>query len=146
MPIDLKCQCGRELYLRDELAGKLIRCPDCQRTLTVPYAIRPVILEEAPPEFGPAQTPSYDPLRDRSEEAKPLEPAPVSRPVPRRPPGLPGNRGVNASKVVGGLAMILAGGVLIAVGGAPCGHIRYILLVIGIITFIRGLLGSRDDD
>jgi hypothetical protein len=65
---------------------------------------------------------------------------------PPRTPGPAGGRGTNASKVVGGLAMVLAGGVMIAVGPKDCNHIKYILLVIGIITFIRGLLGSRDDD
>jgi len=144
MPIEMMCACGRDLYLRDELAGKQIRCPDCQRTLTVPFAIRPVMLEEAPEAHGGQKTaPEYDPLSDRSDEPKPQPPAP--RPMPPRAPG-PGGRGANASKVVGGLAMILAGGVLIAVGGKDCNHIKYILLVIGIITFIRGLLGSRDDD
>lgn len=144
MPIELTCECGRDLYLRDELAGKQIRCPDCQRTLTVPYAIRPVVLEEAAPESAAAPAPPYDPLRDRSEEPKPPPPAP--RPLPPRAPTPAGAGGANASKVVGGLAMILAGGVLIAVGGRDCNHVKYILLVIGIITFIRGLLGSRDDD
>ena len=142
MPIEFTCECGRDLYLRDELAGKQVRCPDCRRTLTVPYAIRPVVLEEAPPELlaAPVQAPGYDALGDRSEEPRPTQPP--LRPLPPRPAG----GGVNPSKVIGGLAMMLAGGVLIAVGGAPCGHVRYILLVIGFITFIRGLLGSRDDD
>src|SRR5438045_4316554 len=125
MPIELTCQCGRDLYLRDELAGKQVRCPDCLRTLTVPYAIRPVVLEEAP-DAAAAHAPGYAPLRDRSEEPKPVEPAP--RPLPPLAPRPGTGGGVNASKVVGGLAMILAGGVMIAVGGAPCGHVRYILL------------------
>src|SRR5438552_1073441 len=101
MPIELTCQCGRDLYLRDELAGKQVRCPDCLRTLTVPYAIRPVVLEEARPDAAAAHADAsgYDPLRDRSEESKPVEPAP--RPLPPLAPR-PGTGGVNASKVVGG--------------------------------------------
>src|SRR5262245_64359541 len=121
MPIEMTCACGRDLYLRDELAGKQIRCPDCQRTVTVPFAIRPVVLQEAPEAaVGTAQSPGYDPLSDRSEEPKPQPPAP--RPMPPRAPG-PGGRGTNASKVVGGLAMVLAGGVMIAVGPKDCNHI-----------------------
>jgi hypothetical protein len=140
MPIEFKCECGRDLYLRDELAGKQILCPECRRTLTVPFAIRPVVLEEAPPE--PGRAPGYDALGERSEEPKPVRLEP--RPLPPRAPGQAG--GVNASKVIGGLAMMIAGGVMLAVGGMGCNHLRYILLIIGFITFIRGLAGSRDDD
>lgn len=38
MAISLRCDCGRKLKLRDELAGKEIRCPDCAEVLTVPKA------------------------------------------------------------------------------------------------------------
>src|SRR5437763_973695 len=142
MPIEFKCECGRDLYLRDELAGKQILCPECGRTLTVPYSIRPVLLEEAPSERTRPATPGYDALGERSEEPKPARPEP--RPLPPRTPAPTG--GANPSKVIGGLAMMIAGGVMLAVGGMGCNHLRYILLIIGFITFIRGLAGSRDDD
>jgi DNA-directed RNA polymerase subunit RPC12/RpoP len=36
MPIALSCRCGRSLRLKDELAGKKIRCPECSSILAVP--------------------------------------------------------------------------------------------------------------
>jgi hypothetical protein len=39
MALELSCSCGRSLTLRDELAGKLIRCPQCQAALQVPTPI-----------------------------------------------------------------------------------------------------------
>src|SRR5262245_8316928 len=38
MPITLPCNCGRTLKLRDELAGKRIKCPSCEAILKVPEA------------------------------------------------------------------------------------------------------------
>jgi hypothetical protein len=38
MPITLPCNCGRTLKLRDELAGKRIKCPSCAAILKVPEA------------------------------------------------------------------------------------------------------------
>ena len=153
MPIEMNCECGRDLYLRDDLAGKQIRCPDCQRMLTVPYAGRPQPLhDDVPfvlpaPRPIPAPAPAYDPLAERSEQPKPEPPPlPAAPPLPPRYPK-PAGGGVNGGKVIGGLAMLIAGGVMIGVGGAwGCNRFPYILIVIGIITFIKGLMGSRDDD
>jgi len=36
MPVRLKCSCGKVLSLRDELAGKAVKCPSCEKTLRVP--------------------------------------------------------------------------------------------------------------
>ena len=36
MPISLSCDCGRALRVKDELAGKKIRCPECKSILGVP--------------------------------------------------------------------------------------------------------------
>jgi hypothetical protein len=36
MPIAFRCTCGKALKTRDELAGKKIQCPRCQRVLQVP--------------------------------------------------------------------------------------------------------------
>lgn len=35
MPITVACQCGKQLRVKDELAGKRIRCPSCGAALTV---------------------------------------------------------------------------------------------------------------
>lgn len=36
MPIRLKCTCGKALSLKDEFAGKVIKCPGCTKKLRVP--------------------------------------------------------------------------------------------------------------
>ena len=36
MTIALSCNCGRNLRIKDELAGKQIRCPSCKSVLSVP--------------------------------------------------------------------------------------------------------------
>jgi uncharacterized protein YxjI len=36
MPITVRSACGREFPLKDDLAGKLVRCPDCGEELRVP--------------------------------------------------------------------------------------------------------------
>lgn len=64
MPISFKCgSCGRSLKVRDEAAGKTVRCPKCAQPSTVPAAavqqdpeIR--IMEEGPasPEASPLPT------------------------------------------------------------------------------------------
>lgn len=38
MPIALKCQCGKQLNVRDEFAGKAVKCPACKQPLRVPAA------------------------------------------------------------------------------------------------------------
>ena len=43
MAISVACACGKQLKVKDELAGKKIRCPACQAAVVVPAA--------APPEF-----------------------------------------------------------------------------------------------
>lgn len=46
MAIQLQCKCGRGLTLRDELAGKVIRCPTCAGALTVPEPVHEAELVE----------------------------------------------------------------------------------------------------
>ncbi len=36
MTIHVRCDCGKKLKLRDSLAGKQVRCPDCEDVLEVP--------------------------------------------------------------------------------------------------------------
>lgn len=64
MPIELTCECGKQLRLRDDLAGKKVRCPACARLVTV-GAVSPVhstqrldVDEEAEPPRRPAIRPT----------------------------------------------------------------------------------------
>ncbi len=63
MSIQVKCACGKSLKVRDEAAGKKIKCPGCQATLEVPE-------------------PALDLMPD---DPKPAAPAPAEAPPPARP-------------------------------------------------------------
>ncbi len=43
MPIPVKCACGKKFSLKDELAGRKVKCPACQQVLSVP---KPQVVEE----------------------------------------------------------------------------------------------------
>lgn len=49
MPIQIKCDCGKMLRVKDESAGKKVRCPNCQAILTVPQP-EPMLVEPDPEE------------------------------------------------------------------------------------------------
>ncbi len=36
MPISVSCQCGKSFQAKDELAGKIVRCPGCGNALQIP--------------------------------------------------------------------------------------------------------------
>jgi len=36
MPIKVTCQCGKSFAAKDELAGKAVKCPNCQQPLRIP--------------------------------------------------------------------------------------------------------------
>jgi hypothetical protein len=38
MPIKVTCQCGKSFAAKDELAGKAVKCPNCQQPLRIPGA------------------------------------------------------------------------------------------------------------
>jgi hypothetical protein len=61
MPIPVQCDCGRSLRIKDELAGRKVKCPQCAAVLLVP---RP---ETAAEELG------YELISDDApeEEARP---------------------------------------------------------------------------
>ena len=49
MPIKVQCACGRSMLVKDELAGKLARCPDCKQPVRVPGGggtVEPEYLDE----------------------------------------------------------------------------------------------------
>ncbi|SMP61774.1 hypothetical protein SAMN06265222_107165 [Neorhodopirellula lusitana] len=68
MPIPIKCQCGKSLSVRDELAGKAVKCPSCGKPVRVPAA------SGKPAAGQPARRPAGAP-------ASPARPAPA-RPAP----------------------------------------------------------------
>lgn len=42
MPIPVQCTCGKQASVRDELAGKAIKCPNCSKVIQVPGAAKAV--------------------------------------------------------------------------------------------------------
>jgi hypothetical protein len=63
MPIPLECACGRSLRVKDELAGRKVKCPQCGGVLAVP---KPAAAEED-------DEPRLIPLDDSEEESRPVE-------------------------------------------------------------------------
>ena len=59
MPIQVKCanaECGKSLRVKDELAGKTIRCPGCQQPMKVPAAeVEPALAEAVEDEEAPVK-------------------------------------------------------------------------------------------
>lgn len=41
MPIRVSCACGKSLTVKDELAGKAVKCPGCQQVVRIPAAGQP---------------------------------------------------------------------------------------------------------
>ena len=73
MPLLMTCNCGKPLRVRDELAGKKVRCPSCQALLSVP--------DEEPGSPEPDEEP-YPPPR-AAGAARARRPRPAG-PPPRR--------------------------------------------------------------
>lgn len=158
MPIAISCTCGRDLTLRDELAGKLIRCPACAGTLQVPVPAEEVVEDVV---AGPPPLPRSQ----KKDRDLPLEP-PVRRPDRPKEPrkkkkkksvyadyygnenrdgavtmeeGWFGN--VNAG-LWGGLITLLIGIGLLVIG-LLFGRIliwAIILIVISVIALLKGLM------
>src|SRR5437762_13865730 len=66
MPIPLSCNCGRAPRVKDELAGRKVRCPQCSAVL--------VVLPSTPPddeEIGLLPLEDSEPPRKADEDEKP---------------------------------------------------------------------------
>jgi hypothetical protein len=72
MPIAVSCQCGKTLNVRDDLAGKAVKCPACQSVLRVPSAA---------PNPSTAQAAKVKP-GGSAPAAKPGPSMPTAKPVP----------------------------------------------------------------
>jgi hypothetical protein len=71
MPILLSCACGKKLRVKDDLAGKRLKCPACAAVLVVPPAGTP----------GAADGPGAEKVAAAKEPRKPARPpAPASEP------------------------------------------------------------------
>ena len=102
MPIKVKCRCGRVLKVRDSMAGKRVRCPDCESPVNIPKP-------------KPKPQPVYDDF-DEFGEAEDDDPYAAPPPRKRKKPGKKKSKssggGVPVPLLIGGC--IFAG--LIGVG------------------------------
>lgn len=96
MAIQVRCDCGRKLKLRDNLAGKQVRCPECEAVLDVPLA------DEV----------SYDDM-DEFEAERPRRAASGSR-GRRAPVKKSGGNGLVIGLIVGGVLLLILGGAVVA--------------------------------
>jgi len=71
MSIKVTCQCRATYSVKDELAGKRVKCPKCQQPITIPAAEAVVSLSTRP-SLSTTETPS----------AESAEPAAVAPPCP----------------------------------------------------------------
>lgn len=164
MAIEINCTCGRALNLRDELAGKHIRCPACAATLLVPGGVE--VVEEVaagPPPLAAARAqrkvseldaepPPRTPERPKERKQKKKKKGSVfneyygnegnSNPVVAFNEGWLGNM---TSGIVGGSLTLLVGLTLLVVsivfGGFLYGILGGIVLtVVGLLAILKGLM------
>jgi hypothetical protein len=55
MSIAFECSCGKKMSAKEEFAGRRLRCPDCQRVLTIPKSTAAGMM---PMPANPAKAPS----------------------------------------------------------------------------------------
>lgn len=70
MPIPVKCSCGKSFSLKDELAGKAVKCPACQNVIKIPVPGK--VVATASPAAG----------RPAAGQAAPKPPAAKAAPAP----------------------------------------------------------------
>ena len=174
MPIAFECSCGKSLQVKDEHAGRRVRCPACSEILSVPAPIPQfeVVEDDEPaPRAAPirakvversredddedarprSKRKSYD-LDDEEEEDRPRKQkkkrSRVKREKPQEHSHFAMEKSIMNGGVAGGLlAMIIA--VVWFVVGLMNDRIFFyppILLVVGLIAFFKGLMGGGSED
>jgi hypothetical protein len=66
MAITVVCDCGKEFKVKDELAGKKVKCPACQTVLTVPQPEEE--MAEGPPPKARKQPAAVEEDEDQGDE------------------------------------------------------------------------------
>lgn len=170
MPLSIQCKCGKTLRVKDEFAGKKVRCPACKEVLSVPVpemdveveedALNVLLIDEPnPPSPSRKETAIQDERASRRPAKPSSPPKPVkvdyeterprkrsvgSRPRERESRGYSGIA-INGS-IITGLLMML-GAVVWFVAGLAGGIIFFypiILFVFGIAAIYRGFTGQEE--
>ncbi|QDT11221.1 zinc ribbon domain-containing protein [Planctomycetes bacterium K23_9] len=58
MPIQVKCQCGKALKVKDELAGKAVKCPGCGKVIKIGQKAAAPVKPSVKPSAKPASKPA----------------------------------------------------------------------------------------
>jgi phage FluMu protein Com len=81
VPLTIRCTCGKRLRVKEELAGKRVKCPECGTTVSVPVPEEETVIE-APEE--PRPEPRRPRPRKPDEETVVDERPPASAPEPEQ--------------------------------------------------------------
>ena len=92
MPISLSCQCGKALRVKDEFAGKKVRCPGCKEVMSIPLpepeaspddeALNMLLADDqAPATAAPKPALSETAFQDESTQRVPRKPSSPPKPV-----------------------------------------------------------------
>lgn len=138
MPIALSCPCGRSLNVKGDLAGRKIRCPECQDVLKVPGGEEEEYVDVQPVEDEEERRPKRRKAPELDDEDKPRKKSKVRA---SRSEG--GGFGSIHAGSLGGIAMMVVA-VVWFVLGLKGGYIFYyppVLFVLGLIAFFKGLAG-----
>lgn len=85
MPIKVQCACGKALTAKDELAGKTVKCPGCQKPLKIPAADAAKDGAKAATAPAPAKQ-AAKPAAKVAAKPAPARPAAAPRPEPAAAP------------------------------------------------------------
>src|SRR5436305_2156786 len=80
MPIKVKCACGKAFAAKDELAGKTVKCPGCQKPLKIPGGA-PAGAKAAPATAAAAKSAATAAAGGAKPPATKAPPAPVPAPA-----------------------------------------------------------------
>jgi hypothetical protein len=109
MPITVRCDCGKEMSLKEELAGKKVRCPACQNVVAVPAATEEETFKMVEPESAPA------PVKTKKRRGRDESLEEIGDEARRR------RRMSDKSSGMVRLAAMLGGGLVLAVCCLGCG-------------------------
>jgi hypothetical protein len=150
MPITVSCECGRSLRVKEEYAGKRVRCPGCQAIQTVPVS-EAVIPEPVtpPPAARPKAAIATEPARPKASKPRPkLLGEDANEDFGRGGERIKRERGSGSmleKGVLGGLAM-MGIAVVWCVGGLMFDVFFWytpVLFIMGFICFIKGLIDGK---
>lgn len=151
MPIPVACGCGKKLRIKDELAGRKIRCPECKAVVPVRAPERSaedealdVLLSESPDDERPAPPaepePAPEPVSARDSEGYGVQAPPATPPVPK--PKLPPSvKKVKKESSRGAPLVTFEEGWFGSVNSGVLGGL--LMMVIAAVWFFLGLAANR---